>query len=605
MFRLITALLLAIMLLSAEAVAQGDGELPLPELEVITAENIAGLELLKTIGRGSVLGLIYTPDGQNLIVSTGRGLWVFKADALDSEPTHIPYEYGGELALVSDTTFALLDWDEVSLWDVQKLEKLFSLEGQNPSFNPRDNTISTRVGNETLLWSPTSGELTERFDTSNVEPPYARPEGSQMIHVTDEAYSMNGRWAAYAGWGGADLFDTDTGEGVALVGSCCDPGQSAVVFSPDSQLLAVGDLNGYVDFWRLEPLQLLGSVRHADEIDDAMFSPNGDRLAVSSIDNVIRIWDTATFKEVDRLEGFGGNPSVIAFTPDNTRIVTANLGGTAWRWDLASGEMLSTAQGYHFYVSYGTIPYPKTIDITDNAALLATGSTIDGIIRLWTPRGESRGLFEMGLGQDVRATTFSPNGQLIAGAGFDFINIWNLTSGDLVNRLSLEGQRHLIALEFAPSNSTIAMGFANGDIILHDLESEVTVRTFQQSSGDVAVLEFSNDSAILASAPNCWSCTPEEREDHIFLWDMVGGEQIAVLEGHEAFVSSLNFNLDATLLLSTSQDGTIRFWNVADKSPALTIQHFARSARFSLDGKLLIVGDGDGSVGVWGVPAEH
>jgi len=54
-----------------------------------------------------------------------------------------------------------------------------------------------------------------------------------------------------------------------------------------------------------------------------------------------------------------------------------------------------------------------------------------------------------------------------------------------------------------------------------------------------------------------------EEGDEIYLWDSEQGEELAVLaSGHTERLTSLSFNADGTLLMSTSGDGTLRLWGI-------------------------------------------
>ena len=46
------------------------------------------------------------------------------------------------------------------------------------------------------------------------------------------------------------------------------------------------------------------------------------------------------------------------------------------------------------------------------------------------------------------------------------------------------------------------------------------------------------------------------------LWDARAGVPLAILEGHEAAVESVAFNVDGTLLASGSADRTVRVWKI-------------------------------------------
>ena len=74
--------------------------------------------------------------------------------------------------------------------------------------------------------------------------------------------------------------------------------------------------------------------------------PGRRRLASAGDDGKIRIWDSATCKEILTLEGhqesrFDADFGLIrslAWSPDGTQLASAGMDGTAKVWDIASGR---------------------------------------------------------------------------------------------------------------------------------------------------------------------------------------------------------------------------------------------------------------------------
>jgi WD40 repeat protein len=76
----------------------------------------------------------------------------------------------------------------------------------------------------------------------------------------------------------------------------------------------------------------------------------------------------------------------------------------------------------------------------------------------------------------------------------------------------------------------------------------------------------------------------------------------ARLEGHTLGVTGLAFAPDDKTLVSTSWDGTIRFWSLANHEVALTLAHDGgpvTSVEFSRDGNLMATSGSDGTARLW------
>jgi WD40 repeat protein/serine/threonine protein kinase len=80
-----------------------------------------------------------------------------------------------------------------------------------------------------------------------------------------------------------------------------------------------------------------GSVRtligHTADVIWIAFSPNGKRIATTGYDRTIKLWDTATGREVFTLRGHTAGVELLVFSPDGCRIVSSGLDATARVWD--------------------------------------------------------------------------------------------------------------------------------------------------------------------------------------------------------------------------------------------------------------------------------
>jgi WD40 repeat protein len=85
------------------------------------------------------------------------------------------------------------------------------------------------------------------------------------------------------------------------------------------------------------------------------------------------------------------------------------------------------------------------------------------------------------------------------------------------------------------------------------------------------------------------------------VWEAVTGKEIAVLRGHEDFVTSAHFSPDGKWIVTASYDGTARVWEAAGKEVATLRGHEGPiyDAQFSPDGQWIVTASSDITARVW------
>ncbi len=111
---------------------------------------------------------------------------------------------------------------------------------------------------------------------------------------------------------------------------------------------------------------------------------------------------------------------------------------------------------------------------------------------------------------------------------------------------------------------------------------------------------FSPDGALLVSSSD---------DQTVRLWNAETGECLHILRGHSQGIRSIAFSPGGELLASSSDDQTICLWDVAGsplEQPRRILRGHAgriRTIAFSPDGKTLASGSDDGTIKLWDVQA--
>jgi WD40 repeat protein len=148
------------------------------------------------------------------------------------------------------------------------------------------------------------------------------------------------------------------------------------------------------------------------------------------------------------------------------------------------------------------------------------------------------------------------------------------------------------------------VGYRDGWVRLWDFERQRLLKELKEHRSDIdygVAVSFSNDDRWLSSIGL--------GNGDVALLDVAHPERaraVLVTKANEGTSWSAIFTPDNRSLVTSGNDGLIRFWNLKTLKVALTLEHSLGPAvfiNFSQDGKLLASEDGNGVIKLWRAPS--
>ncbi len=376
----------------------------------------------------------------------------------------------------------------------------------------------------------------------------------------------------------------------------------SLAFAPHAQELAVGDAGGTVRLWNTATRRELGVplATHQHTIWQLAFSPSGRILATAGADGRLRLWHVgAAVMQGPTLGGPSQAVDSVAFNETGTMIAAGYDNGVVKVWHLRGATPL---QAKDLPARIGASPNQAVVGL----AFSPDGTTIaaarrDGEVQLW--RGGKPTVSLRACTCTLHGLAFSPGGKTLAAAG-NGVFLWNLTgvSRSLSPRVLAGAGGAVWDVAFSSDGHRLAAALGDGRAMVWQVKSDTPsgpAESLKGHAGAVLAVAFAPGGGTLASAGAGGA---------VLLWNVHHPLVVRSLGERSQEVNGLGFTpgccsgAGSSLFVAgnapdnTSRAGyTVGRWTMPEDMPQPSAARSRRSAdavAVSPNGRLLAVADG-------------
>lgn len=407
---------------------------------------------------------------------------------------------------------------------------------------------------------------------------------------------------------------TDTGEQLTDLSDY--QGAYSVTYSPDGEQIAVGTGDGHLVVLAAGG-ERAAEPAHLYPVSAVVWSPDGSRIASADWSGVTRVWDAASLTEIAVISAVGLIES-LAFSPDSQHIAAAGREMTGvWRIE-DSTELLN--------VSLDNVPeQPETAFAPESYRVMFT---LDDRIEIYEEDLSGADRYELLHTIPVERGRFvdlglNDEGIYAIARTNDGLRLLDVLLLDQWRELDINAAYPQYVL-YNPARDQL---FALQDDEFHVYNADGTDRVVLNSVheftsvgfqiGEDGVLSVCGEAALYQRcfslpdapplSPTPPAVTAEAGIDSVIRLRNASGSVVAQLYGHRRDVNAIAFSPDGTLIASASNDGTIQLWDarVTEDSGALAVldAHLGtvRDVEFTPDGTMLASAGFDGTLRLWGI----
>jgi WD40 repeat protein len=339
------------------------------------------------------------------------------------------------------------------------------------------------------------------------------------------------------------------------------------------------------------PTEMIAVLKgHGDTIDTVAISPDGTMFATGSFDKTIRLWDSASGKEIRVYAGpqaHTGQVLSIAFSPKGDMLASGGGDNTAKVWDVPT-----STPGKTFAHSSAVT---RVLVGADGKTFAVAGG--DGTIKLY-PAGEEKGAKE--LKGHVGAVTGlgipAPNAPLVSVGADRTIRFWNQADGKQTASYTT-GTTDITGFALHPNNQAAYTTSADGVLKFWQIPPPAQPKAPPPAKDAITALYVTPDGATAVYASADKTAT---------LFPLANPTPAGTFAGAKGAIEAIALSPDQQSVAAGVADGNLILWDRQGKVKAEVAAHPGGIAAvcFHPSQPILVTGGADGLVKGWALPLD-
>jgi len=509
------------------------------------------------------------------------------------------------VCLDSATNFLLTSSSDatVKLWNVSTGELVRTFQGltdrvTSAVFSPDGKYVVAGGYNwQAKIWELRTGKEVKEFDVSPSKTTgygiqFKFSPNGKILYIGSDDYTM----FAYDFPSMTELFKIKNSTGQC--GGC----PTLIDISSDGKMILTGSNGGPLNLWNADGKQKIRTFDLKIDYYTAVAITGDLKWVMASDRKKIRIWNLSNGELVNTISMNTNEITNAAIHIKSGKVASSSTDNSIKIWDLQKNMMFTSLTGvlnsndlgmdldpddYRNSYIKKYVELKTIVSMSRDGRYLAKGK-IDSVAKIIDIKSGKIIATLKGHKKGILAIQFSPDGKNIATAGADYtVKIWEFPSGKLLRTLSAHTNL-ILNLQYDASGTKLISNGWDGNNIIWNAATGEKINNLPTNDYSVFSSSFYLNDLYLIFADLGKNLTMVEPDSK---------KEIRTFIGHTDVISDVDISTDNKLMLSSSWDGSSRVWNIESGLQVFKVNkadYSLNAARFLHTSHAFIAGGTDG-----------